>query len=106
MENRGLNLTQEAVDYNVSLLSNILANIKYNVTDIPVVFIEKTDGALNRDEYTGAKLYVAYMDENGERQVEAVDYNGKIKTRGNATHNATKYPYNIKFSNKVDLFGM
>ncbi|MBQ8546614.1 MAG: leucine-rich repeat protein [Clostridia bacterium] len=106
MENRDLNLTQEAVDYNVELLDSILANVKYNVTDVPVVFIEKTDGELNKDSYTGAKLYVAYMDENGERQVEAVDYDGKIKTRGNATHNATKYPYNIKFSNKVDLFGM
>ena len=105
-ENRDLNLTQGAVDYNVELLRDILANVKYNVTDVPVVFIEKTEGELNRDTYTGAKLYVAYMDENGVRQTEAVDMNGQIRTRGNSTNNSNKYPYNIKFSNKVDLFGM
>ena len=105
-DNRDLNLTQGAVNYNVDLLKDILANVKYNVTDIPVIFIEKTDGVLNRDTYTGAKIYVAYMDENGVRQTEAVDMNGEIKTRGNSTNNSNKYPYNIKFSNKVDLFDM
>ena len=105
-DNRDLNLTQDAVDYNVELLKDILANVKYNVTDVPVVFIEKTEGDLNRNTYTGAKLYIAYMDENGERQTEAVDMNGQIRTRGNSTNNSNKYPYNIKFSNKVDLFDM
>ncbi len=129
-ENRDLNLTQDAVDYNVELLRNILTNVKYNVTDLPVVFIEY-EGEFHPDdvkkeleeqekrkdptyqihkripkEYGDTKIYIAYIDENGERQTEAVDYNAEIKGRGNSTYSSTKCPYNIKFSNKVDLFGM
>lgn len=105
LANKDANLTQEAVDYNVDLLRNILSNIKYNVDDLPVIFIEK-EGGLSKDDYTPAKFYIAYKDDNGEYKVEAVEYNGEIKIRGNSTANATKYPYNIKFSSKVDLFDM
>ena len=104
LESQGLNLTQEAVDYNAEILGNALANISYNVTDVPVVFIEKI-GDLSR-EYTDARIYIAYMDENGKSCVEAIEYNATMKYRGNSTANSTKYPYNIKFSSKVDLFGM
>ena len=105
IDNKDMNLTQEAVDYNSKLLSNILSNIKYNVKDIPVIFIEKGAGALEKENYTDAKLYIAYK-ENGEYKVEAVDHNGLIKIRGNSTANSTKYPYNIKFSSNTDLFDM
>ena len=105
LNNKDLNLTQEAVDYNVELLSNILSNIRYNVKSIPVVFIEKTEGTLVKESYTPAKFYIAYI-ENGEYKIEAIEHNGEIKIRGNSTANSTKYPYNIKFSSKVDLFNM
>ena len=104
LESKDLNLTQEAVDYNANILGNALANISYNVTDVPVVFIEKS-GNLSR-EYTDARVYIAYMDENGKSCVEAIEYNATMKYRGNSTANSNKYPYNIKFSSKVDLFGM
>lgn len=103
LENKDMNLTQEAVDYNVDLLRNLLSNLKFNVNDIPVVFIEK-DGNLSK-EYSSAKFFIAYK-ENGEYKVEAIEHNGTIKIRGNSTANSIKYPYNIKFSSKVDLFGM
>lgn len=105
-ESQGLNLTQEAVDYNVKTLRDALTNAEYNVTDIPVVFIEKSS-ALSREDYTDAVIYIAYLDENGKSAVEAIEYNATMKIRGNSTGNySEKYPYNIKFSSKVDLFGM
>ncbi len=112
MDNRDLNLTQEAVDYNVNLLQTILSNVQYNVTDVPVVFIEYSglgdnpSTTLIPKTYGDAKIYVASMSEDGKRQVDAVDFNAEIEGRGNSTHNGTKCPYNIKFSNEVDLFGL
>ena len=104
-ESQGLNLTQSAVNYNVNILSNTLANLSYNVTDVPVVFIETTD--LSEDYYSEAKIYISYLDENGNSCVEAIEQDGEIKIRGNSTADyKEKYPYNIKFSTKVDLFGM
>ena len=105
LDNKDLNLTQEAVDYNTALLSSILSNVKYNVKDIPVVFIEK-EGSLSTSTYTDAMFYIAYIDEKGNYQVEAIERNGTIKIRGNSTANKKKNPYNIKFSTNVDLFGM
>ena len=105
LDNKDMNMTQEAVDYNTQLLSNILSNIKYNVKDIPVVFIEQ-DSFISSSEYKDARFYVAYIDENGNYQVEAIERNGQIKIRGNSTANKVKNPYNIKFSSKVDLFGL
>ena len=105
IDNKDMNLTQEAVDYNSMLLSNILSNIKYNVKDVPVVFIER-DGALSTSEYRDATFYIAYIDENGQYQVETVERNGTMKIRGNSTANKAKNPYNIKFSSKVDLFDL
>ena len=105
LDNKDMNMTQEAVDYNAKLLSDILSNIKYNVKDIPVVFIEQ-DTFLSSSEYKEARFYVAYIDENGDYQVEAIERNGQIKIRGNSTANKVKNPYNIKFSSKVDLFGL
>ena len=105
MDNKNLNLTQEAVDYNAALLSSILSNIKYNVKDIPVLFIEK-EGSMSTSEYSSAVFYIAYIDAKGNYQVEAIERNGEIKIRGNSTANKAKNPYNIKFSTNVDLFGM
>lgn len=105
IDNKDMNLTQEAVDYNSMLLSSILSNVKYNVKDVPVVFIER-EGALSTSEYRDATFYIAYIDENGQYQVETVERNGTMKIRGNSTANKAKNPYNIKFSSKVDLFDL
>lgn len=105
MDNKNLNLTQEAVDYNCALLSSILSNVKYNVKDIPVVFIEK-EGSISSSVYSDATFYMAYIDEKGNYQVEAIERNGSIKIRGNSTANKIKNPYNIKFATNVDLFGL
>ena len=94
MDNKDLNLTQEAVDYNAALLSSILSNIKYNVKDIPVLFIEK-EGSMSTSEYSSAVFYIAYIDAKGNYQVEAIERNGEIKIRGNSTANKAKNPYNI-----------
>ena len=109
IESQNLNLTQEAVDYNAQVLRSALANISFNVTDVPVVFIEY--GNLNPDsapskEYEAAKIYIASLDKNGNPQVDAIEYNGTMKMRGNSTADEDKNPYNIKFTSKVDLFGM
>lgn len=103
-ESLSLNMTQEAVDYNANMLRNALSSAEYNVTDVPVVFIEKSTGLSK--EYSDAIIYIAYLDKDGTSAVEAIEYDATMKIRGNSTANAKKYPYNIKFSSKVDLFGM
>lgn len=76
---------------------------------IAQVFVTILDSNTEVDLYTDKskeKVYSAIVvkDEKG-KEVEYKDY-GIINVRGNSTSYAAKKPYNIKFDNKVDLFGM
>lgn len=102
--NYKLTLTQKEVDKNVKDLIALLPTVQYRVYDVPVIFIDAK--TINKNEYNEAKIIVAYRDENGKTQVEAIEYNGEVKIRGNSTAGMDKKPYNFKFSSKVDLFGM
>lgn len=52
------------------------------------------------DDYVDCSIY-AY----GLSDETIIDKDSKIKIRGNSTSGANKKPYNIKFSDKVDLYG-
>lgn len=105
LDSNKLTLTQEEVDKNVKLLQEILPNVQYNIGNIPVVFVDTHDGGLSK-EYRDSRIIVVYRDDDGSTKVEAIEYNGTAKVRGNSTANANKYPLNLKFSSKVNLFGM
>lgn len=105
LESYNMTLTQEAINENAALLQDILINAQYNIGDIPVVYVDTFNGGLDKN-YRDSRFIVVYRDENGNTKIEAIEYNGTTKVRGNSTANGQKYPLNIKFSSKVDLFGM
>ena len=111
LENYQLALTQEQVNKNVEDFKSVMPRVQYAVTDVPVIYINSL-GSLklqscsqNNNPYIDAEIAVAYFDENGQ-YVSYVEKNGEAKVRGNSTANKTKKPYNIKFSTKIDLFGL
>jgi|GEM_PF-2790198 len=105
VENAKKALTQEQVDTLVEEIRRVLPTIQYNVTDIPVIYLESPD-KLSKTEYVNANIIVAYKDEQGNLQTLS-DAEGEMRIRGNYTASfSAKYPFNIKFSRKVDLFGM
>ena len=111
LENYKLALTQEQVDKNVEDFKYCMSKIQYNVTDVPVIYINSIgDFKLqsSTQSYTptvDAEIIVAYRDENGVYN-DYIETSGSAKVRGNSTANPSKKPYNIKFSTEVDLFGM
>ena len=106
LENYKCSLTQDEVNENVNILAEALRNARFNVFKAPTVFIETPPTSQSQD-YISSSIFVAYMDEDGKPVVEAVDYNGQVKVRGRGSSGwSGKLPYNIKFSSKVDLFGM
>lgn len=108
VQNFNLSLTQEEVDRNVSDLRNLLNNIDYTIGTLPALFLDNDSGVLSGKlaGYKGASISVIYRDENGVCVTEALDYDGEARMRGNSTADEVKNPFNIKFSSKVDLFGM
>ena len=58
------------------------------------------DELVKDDDYVNCSVY-AY----GLSDETIIDKDSKIKIRGNSTAYANKKPYNIKFSDKVDLYG-
>ena len=105
VENAKKALTQEQVDTLVEEIRRVLPTIQYKVTDIPVIYLESPD-KLSKTEYMSANIIVAYKDENGDLQTLS-DAEGEMRIRGNYTAGfSAKLPFNIKFSRKVDLFGM
>ncbi len=103
LENYEHPLTQEKVDELVKTIEEILPKIKYNSSNVPVIYLETTK-KYEKVNYTWAGITVIYSDENGVMQ-KISDFDGKIRIRGNSTANANKYPFNIKFSRNIDLFG-
>lgn len=71
--------------------------------DVPAIYIETTNN-VNRDAYVSCT--VVAMDAIGGRYSEVADQNATIRIRGNSTSSGEKKPYNIKFSSKINLFGM
>lgn len=105
VENASKALTQEQVDTLVEEIRRVLPTIQYKVSDIPVIYLESPD-KLSKTEYSSANIIVAYKDENGDLQTLS-DAEGEMRIRGNYTSGfSAKLPFNIKFSRKVDLFGM
>lgn len=58
------------------------------------------DELIKDDDYVHCSVYAYGMADN-----TIIDKDSKIKIRGNSTAAANKKPYNIKFSDKVDLYG-
>ncbi len=103
VENASKALTQEQVDALIEEIRTVLPTIQYKVKDIPVIYLE---AKLNGKTYVDANIVVAYKDENGNLQTLS-DAEGEMRVRGNYTSSfSAKLPFNIKFSRKVDLFGM
>lgn len=105
LENFNSALTQAEIDKNVQNLFDTLKNAQYNVTDVPSIFIETVPNA-QREGYLPTRIIVASLGEDGKPKVDAIDYNGQVKIRGRSSDDHAKKPYNIKFSNAVDLFGL
>lgn len=103
--NANKTLTQAEVDDNASILTKALINPKYVVFEAPTIFIEDRP-ASQGDDYVPTSILILSSDENGNPVVEALDYNSEIRIRGKTSATHDKRPYNIKFSSKVDLFGL
>ena len=72
-------------------------------TDVPAIYIETTH-TVNRENYVSCT--VVAVDAIGGSYSEVADQNATIRIRGNSTSSGEKKPYNIKFSSKINLFGM
>ncbi len=105
LNNYTLALSQEVVDQNVEALRLAIRNAKYNVTDVPTIFIEDVPSTQDSG-YLETRIIVASLDENGVPKIDAVEYNGEVKIRGRSSSGHSKKPYNIKFSSAINLFGM
>lgn len=71
--------------------------------DVPAIYIEGASN-VNREDYVSCT--VVAVDAIGGSYAEAADQNASIRIRGNSTSSGEKKPYNIKFSSKINLFGM
>lgn len=72
-------------------------------TDVPAIYIEGASG-VNISTYVSCR--VVAIDAVGGSYQEVVDSDATIRIRGNSTSSGAKKPYNIKFSSKINLFGM
>lgn len=68
--------------------------------DIPKIFINNVDGNITKESYVDCKLQIS---NNG---IGSLPKSATIKGRGHSTWMFPKKPYNIKFSKKVNLFGL
>ena len=105
LNNYNLALSQDIVDKNVEDLRQAIKNAKYNVTDVPTIFIDTVPSS-QEEGYMDTRIIVASLDENGVPRIDAIEYNGQVKIRGRSSSGHSKKPYNIKFSSSVNLFGM
>ena len=79
---------------------------------IPQIHLLTNDGSghsygtsLTKDmRYVPCQITV--LDEQGGIVARDLSWKGKVRIRGNTTSAGPKKPYNIKFSQKMDLFGM
>lgn len=71
--------------------------------DVPAIYIEGARD-VNREYYVSCT--VVAVDAVGGTFSEVADKNATIRIRGNSTSSGEKKPYNIKFSSKINLFGM
>jgi hypothetical protein len=75
----------------------------YEPSDIACVYIY-TDQTIIKDDYVGCKIVA--VDKQGGECATVSDSLAQIKIRGNSTSNGEKKPYNFKFNDKVNLFGL
>lgn len=71
--------------------------------DVPAIYIS---GAHDVNVYAYVPCTVVAVDKVGGQHTEVADTNATVRIRGNSTSSGAKKPYNIKFSSKVNLFGM
>ena len=106
LANYELSLTRAEVEENVRMLSDALANAQYKTYDTPTIFLQEVSTSQSMG-YVSTVIIVVSPDENGKTKVEAIEYNGQVKVRGRGSAGwSAKFPFNIKFSSKVDLFDM
>ena len=73
------------------------------LNSIPIIVITSED-TIVKEQYTNAKVTINY---NGlDNNFNTYTYDSKIRVRGNSTSVQPKKPYKLKFTNKVNLFGM
>lgn len=74
--------------------NGITSSVYFYTPDTNGIHLKKEDGYINAQ--------VVFIDSEGN---QIVDYEAKIKVRGNSTATLAKKPFNIKFSEKIDLLG-
>ena len=85
-------------------LSEVLASDIAKPTDVPKVLIYTNKKIIMDMAYTECQIII--VDEEGGSYEPICDDASSIKIRGNSTSNASKKPYNIKFSSKTNVLGM
>lgn len=98
------NASQSEVDSIVKDLNNAISKPEYLSSDISAVYIEYNKAPTVNGGYVGAKVSV--VDHSGALNTLVIDNSAQIRIRGNTTAHFAKAPYNIKFSEKQNLFGM
>lgn len=84
------------------MLSDKSCYISNGIVPIVYVFTKDNDGINLHKEDGYVDSQIVFIDAEGNY---LNDYESKIKIRGNSTSEASKKPYNIKFSEKKDLLG-
>lgn len=98
------NASQSEVDGIVKDLEAAVSKPDYLSSDISAVYIEYNKAPTVNGGYVGAKVSV--VDHKGALNTLVIDNSAQIRIRGNTTALFDKTPYNIKFSQKQNLFGM
>lgn len=88
------------IDFSTEIDMNEVKTLFPSKSNVPIIYIEldRSLWVVNREEYVNATITVP--------DCGIIEAEGAIKGRGNASWGLPQKPYNIKFSEKTDLFGM
>ncbi|MBQ1862116.1 MAG: CotH kinase family protein [Clostridia bacterium] len=88
------------IDFTSEVDINEIKRLYPSKSNVPVMYIEldRSLWAVNKEEYVNATITVP--------DCGIIEAEGGIKGRGNASWGLPQKPYNIKFSEKADMFGM
>lgn len=76
-------------------------------TGLPIIRVDTRDGQAitSKQDYLDANVRIVDPD-HPENNVEDLDYEDRIRGRGNSTWNYPKKPYRLKLDKKTSLFGL
>ncbi len=88
------------IDFTSEVDMNEIKRLYPSKSNVPVMYIEldRSLWAVNREKYVNATITVP--------DCGIIEAEGEIKGRGNASWGLPQKPYNIKFYDKTDMFGM